>query len=386
MASAGPNKTRPKRRTFHPPDRMLQILELLYAVRYMRTDQIQRIFFRQSKGGTSGLKKSCQRTMRRLYQHGYVRRIEQPVKWHEPRKHYIYTLAEKGAEAIAARLAVTPTPSDWRPKSHEEHWPFMDHLLATVELRIAFTLACEAAGAAIVWWRDERELHTTLTEPIVFTTGDKEHKARLIPDAAFLLAYKGEYSLFLVEVDRGTVTISPSLMERRGFIRKVLVSKAFADSGVCARHFGTHSPTFLTITTSPLRLHHLQKAAQQVDAGERFLFATFVDAMVPEKLLTDCIWRPAQHQEPPAQAPDGSTPGAAAADPMALLPCTGTVTWYDPHTDGSCGIIRPDVGADGVIVYKSHLTKPDGLRQGDPVRFVRRGGEKGDWADLITRS
>lgn len=354
---------------------MLSILTLLHTASYARTDQIRRLFFEKPGGGKTGPVKAAEKCMRKLYEQGFVRRIEQPVKRGEGRKPYIYALDKKGAGVLAAHLAIDADAVDWKPKSHEEHWPFMAHLLATLDVRIALTRAGKRMGASIVWWLDERELRSTLTEAIPFTTPDgKEHKARLIPDAAFLLEYQGKRMLLLVEVDMGSVTLAPSFMERRGWLRKVRVSSAFADSDLCRRVFGDYAPTVLTITTSPLRLKHLREVTHNAGGGDLFLFTTLAEAADQDQVLTGCIWHTAMQA--------ANTAVASADDPMALVLCRGSVLRYD-STEGA-GVLRgAETGAE-VSVRNAQLRGVTTLKPGDAVEFICRKGATGLWADEVT--
>jgi cold shock CspA family protein len=258
--------------------------------------------------------------------------------------------------------------SCWQPKSHEEHFPFMTHILMTLDLRIALTRACERVGASIVWWLDERELRSILTEAIPFTTPDgKEHKARLTPDAVFLLEQRdGKRMIFMVEVDMGSVTLAPSFMERRGWLRKVRVYTAFADSDLRRRIFGNHAHTVLTITTSPLRLKHLREVTHSAGGGDLFIFSTLAQAADPDQVLTGCIWH---------------TLAQSAEDPMALLLCSGIVLRYEP-TEG-VGVLRDAETGKEVSVQKAYLRGVDALKPGDAVEFVRRKGAMGLWADEV---
>jgi cold shock CspA family protein len=375
-AAAGKKRKTRNPRRFHLTERMLLILTLLHTASYARTDQIRRLFFEKPESGKTGPVKATEKCMRKLFEQGFVRRIEQPVKRGEGRKPYIYALDKQGAGVLAAHLAIDADAIDWQPKSHEEHWPFMDHLLATLDVRIAVTRACERLGASIVWWLDERELRSTLTEAVPFTTPDgKEHKARLIPDAAFLLERRdGKRILCMAEVDMGNVTLAPSFMERRGWLRKVRVYTAFAGSDLCRRIFGDYAPTVLTITTSPLRRKHLQEVTHNAGGGDLFLFSLLSDAADPDQVLTGCIWYTTPHV--------ANTAAQSADDPMALVLCSGVVLRYDP-TEG-VGILRAEETGAEVAVRNAQLRGVTTLKSSDAVEFICRKGASGLWADEVT--
>ena len=60
--------------------RDFDILLSLHTARYLTTQQIERLFWRESKGGVWGRTKAYQQRLRRLLDYGLVRRIQRPVK------------------------------------------------------------------------------------------------------------------------------------------------------------------------------------------------------------------------------------------------------------------------------------------------------------------
>src|SRR5687768_3114822 len=61
-------------------ERDIDILYALFKRKYMDTIQIQKFFWRATRGGQFGATKSCQRRLRQLEAYGMIRRIQQAVK------------------------------------------------------------------------------------------------------------------------------------------------------------------------------------------------------------------------------------------------------------------------------------------------------------------
>src|SRR5438067_8889334 len=79
--------------------RDVEVLEDIYASRYMTVPQIQALHWRESKGGQAiATLKACQRRMRQLFEHGLVRRIEPFIRYSEGKKPLIYSLDKGGAQ------------------------------------------------------------------------------------------------------------------------------------------------------------------------------------------------------------------------------------------------------------------------------------------------
>ena len=158
MTNSGVNK--PTLRRLRITVRDMEILAALHTARYLSTTQIEKLFWRESRGG-NGRTKACQERLRLLYEHGLLRRIELPVQRGQQSKPYVYALDRRGADCLVTELGIEPGEIDWRPCSQEEHFPFMEHLLTTTDFRIALAQACAQAGVTLQAWVDEKELKSS---------------------------------------------------------------------------------------------------------------------------------------------------------------------------------------------------------------------------------
>lgn len=272
--------------------RDVAVLEDIYTARYMTAPQIQALHWRENRGGQFGQLKACQRRLRLMYDAGLVRRIEPFIHYTEGKKPLIYAIDKAGAQVLTNELGIDPATIDYKPQSGEENYPFLQHLLDTTELRIAFTAATEAVGLQLETWRNERELKSEgMSDVIVLTDPEgKKHKAAVVPDAVVCLNRAGKRAIFLLEIDRRTVTVDPTKWEKRGWSRKVRTYIAYFESAAYQQRYGEHVAQVLTVTTGEKRLAHLKEATEAAGGGKRFWFSTFEQAMQKENLLTAPIW------------------------------------------------------------------------------------------------
>lgn len=281
--------------------RDLQILEAVHTARYLGTPQIQALFWGASPAGKFGPQKACERRLRLLHAAGLVRRIEQPIKRGAGTKPYLYALAKKGADLLVTELGMDPSEMEWQPKSQEENYPFLAHLLATTDFRIALQKACSRAGLALEMWLDEKVLRTEGTDYVMLTGPNGEMlKTAVIPDAVFMLARGDKRALFFAEIDLGTVSVEPSLWARKGWAKKVQAYGTYMNSAAYASRYEDRRARVLTITTSEKRLKNLKALAEKADEGNMFWFSTFAQALDPSQLLTAPIWQPVGSDAPRA--------------------------------------------------------------------------------------
>lgn len=274
--------------------RDIAILEALCTARYMTAPQIQALHWRENRGGALGQRKACQRRLRQLFAHGLVRRIEPLIRYSEGKKPLIYALDKAGAQVLTDELGIDPADIDHKPQSAEENYPFLQHLLDTTDLRIAFTNAVEITGCHLELWRNEQELKSEGMSDVIQITDPegKKHKAAVVPDAALgLINRAGKQAFFVLEIDRRTVTVDPSQWEKRGWARKVRTYIAYFASNAYHLRYGDQIVHVLTITTGEKRLAHLKEATQKAGGGTRFWFTTFALATNSDQLLTGQIWQ-----------------------------------------------------------------------------------------------
>ena len=128
----------------------------------------------------------------------------------------------------------------------------------------------------------------------MFLTGPSggTQKVAVIPDASFVIGIGDRQGRFCLEIDRGTVTVSPTAWQQRGWTQKIRAYLEYYQSGAYEQRFQTRSFRVLTVTTSEERLRNMRKATEEAGGDARFWFTTF-DHVTPEMILTEKIWFPA---------------------------------------------------------------------------------------------
>lgn len=180
-----------------------------------------------------------------------------PAKPSEGRKPLVYCLDRHGVAWLTQTNPERVQKARWRGRHNRVSGPFLAHLLATSEVRVAIELACRQQGIALEAWQDERQLRSRLVGQQRLVP-----KAALIPDGCFRLVDREfRYHQFL-EVDRATETVgyAEGHSRHKTFARKIQAYLAYYGSGRYARHFRTQALRVLTVTTGPTRLRHLRKA------------------------------------------------------------------------------------------------------------------------------
>lgn len=290
--------------------RDMELLQALHTARYLTTPQIEKLFWR---GSTMGRTKACQQRLRLLHEHGLVRRIALPIRRGDKPKPYVYALDRKGAELLVTELGIEPAEIDWKTKSQEEHYPFLEHLLTTTDFHIMLTDACEQTGVVLKEWIDEKELKSSNNVEYVTLQGPQggSVRAALVPDGYFVLAREGKHGLFFLEVDLKTVTVAPSQWERRGWMRKIRTYDAFLKSESYRAKYGDRRIRVVTITAGDIRLKNLKKATEEVyqqiresggdaSALNRYWFTVIREEIDPAQILTAPIWYVAGSETPRA--------------------------------------------------------------------------------------
>jgi hypothetical protein len=285
-------------------ERDFEILLALHAKRYMTTDQLLKLFWRESKGGTWGRIKACQQRLRLLALHNIIRRIQLPVRRGDKPRPYVYTLAEVGAALLSSEIGIDPRDIDWKPKPQEENFPYLTHLLTTTSFHISLQQDCDALGIILEEWLDEKELksvHNTDYVTLVSPQGGSS-RAAVCPDAYFRLCRNEKRAICFVEIDLASVTIAPTVWERRGWLRKIRTYVVYGQSEAYRTRYEGRLARVLTVTSSNVRLQNLKRATEAVfeemrRAGEdtsaqtQFWFTIFSEDLPPTQLLTAPIWQ-----------------------------------------------------------------------------------------------
>ena len=273
-----------------------EIIEAVYHYRALTTPQVQALFFPTSAAGKANSR--CQFRLQMLFHAGYLWREELPTRLSDGKRPLMYRLDLEGAQWLAQREGIAVHQLDWSPHERNVGPLFIDHLLATNQVRIALVLATRDQGWRMACWIDDRALKRDQIKHSVTLTGPhggKEHAA-VVPDGYFVLdAGQYLYHNFL-EMDLGTVTGETSVWGRRDWHRKVTAYLEFARSGQYKARYQARSWRVLTVTTSEARLKHLEAATSNAGGQTHFWFTT-LDKVTPQGALVAPIWLPAGTKE-----------------------------------------------------------------------------------------
>ncbi len=277
--------------SFRITDRDRAILNAIGRCRILTAKHVEALFFASASGrGTNT--SYCQYRLQQLYHRGYLARDEQPQKLSEGRKPLLYALDRAGARTLAETVnPAAERPS--RPGRAAAFSPlFLDHLLATNDVLIAFTLAARRAGMSISAWADELNLRKRhATDRVTITgPGDRTKDTAVVPDGYFTLKVGEKTQHFFLEIDRGTMTGERSVWGKKDWARKITGYLAYYHTGLFRRRYHTKSLRVLTVTSSAKRLENLLAITEKTGGKARFWFTTF-DHLASGTALTSPIWR-----------------------------------------------------------------------------------------------
>jgi Replication-relaxation len=285
--------------------RDVEIIRAVYEYRCLTAPQVEALFFTSVLRANGPVNTNCQHRLKMLYHSGYLFRDEQPSKLSEGRKPLVYFLDRKGAEFLGRELGVTV---EWDRGDNDVSYPFLGHLLATNEVRVAVTLSARKHKWDLLTWLDDKTLKGEQMKDKVTIKGDRGGRvqAAVVPDSYFRLDAREDIYNFFLEVDRGTVTGEATQWGRRDWGRKVKAYLEYYKSGMYKKRYQTADMRILTVTTGETRLAHLKEITEEAGGKARFWFSTF-DRVKQGDILTDAIWNVATRAGLAALTPPETT-------------------------------------------------------------------------------
>lgn len=244
-----------------------EIILAVYENRFMRRDQIERLFFSTTSA-------TNQRLMP-LYQHRFLDRLFLPVDVGSSQA--VYALDRFGAHVVGHHFGAPASQVPWKRRHNRVEWFFLEHTLAVTEANVAMkAVLAEREDVRMLFWRREAWL---ATEKLPDPEGG-EKKLIVAPDAFFGLETKLGRSYFFVEADMATETL-----ER--FRRKLLAYQQYWKSGAYHRRYSYRNFRVLTVTTGAERANNLIRLAGDLGAKNMFLFTT---AELASKNILGPVW------------------------------------------------------------------------------------------------
>ena len=271
-----------------PPMRLtsrdVRIILEVYTHRVLSAPQIEALFFPSPK--LRGCITSCQRRLQLLFHHGFLCRIDLPIKLGEGRAPYVYALDERGADLIATKRDIDRADVAWNSKHNQLGHQFVEHTLAVNDFRIAINLLSDAGHYSVKSWIGESDFRTVAMKDRVPYRMRGARVVRNYPDGYFRLSVPGvkRDAHFFLEVDQGT-------MSNANWREKVQAYHEFRLRGLSETHFGTRNFRLLSIVAGERRLPNLKRTTETAGGDHHFWFAAQdqVDIWQPSRLL-EPIW------------------------------------------------------------------------------------------------
>lgn len=292
----------PPKMTLTPRD--IRLLELVDQYRFIDSQMLRALI---KLDYPDSYEDSIKRRLAKLFHNGYLARpIEQVIlRLRDAKYHYIYTLAQDGAEILARKLGQDITRLKWRIGQDEASYKQIEHMMEVSRFRACLELALAQRKEPIKLWKGDGEFTVKIKFPI-----KTEHQARLLrqrlgstatlgirPDSFFQLGQ----DFYALEIDRGTSGLNHHAKKLLGYYKllKLMKSKPLNLEGREISDFRA-----ITVSPTPKRLKHLQEQARLIDdegKGYRaFLFTleTDYDIREPSRILASIFYTPIEGDPP----------------------------------------------------------------------------------------
>jgi len=236
--------------------RDVSIILSVYENRFLRRDQIQRLYF----GHASRV--ACGARIKKLYEHKFLDRLVKPV---EVGSHQlVYALDKRGADVVAASLEIDRHKIRWNRANNRVEFLFLEHTLGVSEFRVCLDVALAGRREELLFYQRGDKTHLRR----ISVTGAKKKYFVVAPDAFFGIQSGRGKHIFFLEVDMGTETLSR-------FSEKVTAYKRYWKSRQYTEEYGFNHFRVLTVAESERRLGNLIQATGRAGGRQMFLFTTF---------------------------------------------------------------------------------------------------------------
>lgn len=240
-------------------DRDKAIIIFVYENRFLRRDQIQRLFFSDAS------LPACNMRLKKLYEHKFLDRLFKPVAVGSSQA--VYALDKRGAQVVSSFFQIPISQVNWSRDHNRVEFLFMEHTLAVSEFKISLDLALfKLSNTRLTFYRrGDKSLVSRVPDP-----NAKKKYLVVSPDAFLGIKDLGGNSYFFIEADLGTETLSR-------FAEKIIAYKQFWKLGQYTEKYGYRNFRVLTIAESDRRLTNLIDVTRKAGGKNMFLFTTFKD-------------------------------------------------------------------------------------------------------------
>lgn len=251
-------------------ERDIAIILSVYENRFLRRDQIQRLYFPDAS------LPACNMRLKKLFDHRFLDRLYVPVAVGTAQA--VYALDKKGADIVSKTLKIERSKIKWIREHNRVEFLFLEHTLAVSEFKTNLDLSITGSSKAelIFYQRGDKKLKLKMPDP----DGIKKYLA-LYPDAFFGIRGEKGRSYFFLEADLGTETL-------RRFQEKIILYKRYWKEGTYSKDFGFKNFRVLTVTESQKRMANLMQATAKVGGKNMFLFTCFTN--IADNSIFSEIW------------------------------------------------------------------------------------------------
>jgi hypothetical protein len=273
-----------------------ELLKEIYAVGYMRTDQVEqmlRILATRTEWPLRerALRRVVQKKLLTMVRAGLLTRIMPPVllDTRSGPPMYIYTLARAGAFQVAESLGLKLHDLGWRPTG-DESFLFLNHSLTMVDYKLDLFAACLSQNVTLAKWVGDRILRKEPARVDLTGRDGEQMRVSVVPDAFYQLRLpSGQTLSCCLEIDMGTSTVAPSKWQVKSWWRKILAYRALQEQDLADSSWTTKGFIVTTVTTSASRMAHLQSVCERAGGKQHFWFTTF-ERLSAETLLGAPVW------------------------------------------------------------------------------------------------
>ncbi len=285
-SSAGRRERIPRyKRALVPPPMLLTsrdeaIIRWVYELRFATQEQLQKLLFSPRTAS------SCKRRLTLLYHNRYLDRRLIPLRSTFGANRAAYCLDRRGAELLAFLDKTGETRVAWRPRDNDRELYFLEHTLASNQVRICATIAARELDYDLVW-TDERSLKSRTMRELVDDPKHPDAKLAVIPDGYFQLATDQQPLGFAVELDRGTV-------EEKPFKAKIRALGEWKVTGAYKRRFGTDSLRVLLVvapTDRDRRRLARVKAWTEAEGGQNLFWFADLNDLTSRTIFGSPVWQ-----------------------------------------------------------------------------------------------
>lgn len=228
-----------------------EIILAVYENRFLKRDQLERLFFNTMS--------ACNQRLFKLYQHKFLDRLFLPVEIGSSQA--VYALDRLGAQVVSANLG---GPVSWKRKENKVEYLFLEHTVGVSEFNVSLQVALRGRDdVGCLFWKRE----AFLPKEMVQDPNHYENRLPVCPDAFFGLQLEDGRSFFFLEFDRGTETLTK-------FSKKLVAYQQYWRTGKYQERYNYKNFRVLTVTTGPERLNNLIRIAGNIGARNMFLFTT----------------------------------------------------------------------------------------------------------------